>query len=165
MAQRVASSGLSKIAMKAVADVLDEVAVVLGHSRFDDSRRHRFKRAWVPSSSCPMSRLKPAMSALMIAARRRAPLVTPVDDSPSMSLLLERQDRMRAGAGLPSPARTEIKALHPLTDGPWIFARATLDGSAARTVRERAGRGVRHPTGPYADYFPVPRRGAVFSVT
>ena len=45
----------------------------------------------------------------------------------------------------------EIKALHPLTDGPWIFARATLDGSAARTVRERARRGVRHPTGPYPD--------------
>ena len=32
----------------------------------------------------------------------------------------------------------EIKALHLLTDGPWIFARVTLDGSAARTVRERA---------------------------
>ena len=45
----------------------------------------------------------------------------------------------------------EIKALHPLTDGPWIFARATLDGSAARTVRERARRGVKHPTGPYPD--------------
>jgi len=45
----------------------------------------------------------------------------------------------------------EIKALHPLTDGPWIFARATLDGSAARTVRERARRGVRQPTGPYPD--------------
>ena len=28
---------------------------------------------------------------------------------------------------------------------------AALDGSAARTVRERARRGVRHPTGPYPD--------------
>ena len=45
----------------------------------------------------------------------------------------------------------EIEALHPLPDGPWIFSRATLDGSAARTVRERARRGAKHPAGPYPD--------------
>ena len=45
----------------------------------------------------------------------------------------------------------EIEALHPLPDGPWIFSRATLDGSAARAVVERARRGVRHPAGPHPD--------------
>ena len=58
---------------KAVADVLDDVAVVLGDGGLDDIPANRFKLAWVPSSSCSIRRLKPAMSALMIAARRRAP--------------------------------------------------------------------------------------------
>ena len=45
----------------------------------------------------------------------------------------------------------EIEALHPLPDGPWIFSRADLDGSAANALVERARQTTRHPTGPHPD--------------
>jgi DNA invertase Pin-like site-specific DNA recombinase len=45
----------------------------------------------------------------------------------------------------------EIEALHPLPDGPWIFSRTTLDGSAARALVERARQGANHPAGPHPD--------------
>jgi hypothetical protein len=47
--------------------------------------------------------------------------------------------------------RAEIEALHPLSDGPWIFSRVVLDGSAARTLVERAHRSAKSPTGPHPD--------------
>jgi DNA invertase Pin-like site-specific DNA recombinase len=47
--------------------------------------------------------------------------------------------------------RAEIEALHPLPDGPWIFSRVTLDGSAARALVERAHHGAQYPTGPHPD--------------
>jgi DNA invertase Pin-like site-specific DNA recombinase len=47
--------------------------------------------------------------------------------------------------------RGEIAALHPLSDGPWIFSRVVLDGSAARTLVERAHRSAKSPTGPHPD--------------
>jgi Recombinase/Recombinase zinc beta ribbon domain len=43
----------------------------------------------------------------------------------------------------------EIDAVHPLADGPWIFSRVDLHGSAAQRVVARARHGVRHPTGPH----------------
>ena len=46
---------------------------------------------------------------------------------------------------------TEIEALHPLADGPWIFSRASLSGSAAHALVERARQTARHPTGPHPD--------------
>jgi len=51
----------------------------------------------------------------------------------------------------------EIHAIHPLSDGPWLFNRAVLDSAAAQTITERAHRGTRHPTGPDPDqqnFFP-----------
>jgi len=42
----------------------------------------------------------------------------------------------------------EIEALHPLPEGPWLFSRAALDGSAAQALVERARRGPKYPTGP-----------------
>ena len=41
----------------------------------------------------------------------------------------------------------EIEAIHPLPDGPWIFARATLMTSAARSITERARQNPRYPAG------------------
>jgi DNA invertase Pin-like site-specific DNA recombinase len=41
----------------------------------------------------------------------------------------------------------EIKAIHPLADGPWIFARAALTTSAARSITERARQNPRYPAG------------------
>src|SRR5215468_7183773 len=40
----------------------------------------------------------------------------------------------------------EIHGSHPLPDGPWIFSRAHLATSAARTITERARQNPRHPT-------------------
>jgi hypothetical protein len=42
----------------------------------------------------------------------------------------------------------EIKALHPLPEGPWIFSTAALDGPAAQALVERARRVVEHPARP-----------------
>src|SRR4249919_1654000 len=41
----------------------------------------------------------------------------------------------------------EIEAIHPLADGPWIFARAALTSSAARSITERARQNPRYPAG------------------
>jgi DNA invertase Pin-like site-specific DNA recombinase len=42
---------------------------------------------------------------------------------------------------------TEIEGFHPLPDGPWIFSRAILDGSAAQTLAARAHRAAKYPSG------------------
>ncbi len=47
--------------------------------------------------------------------------------------------------------RGEITAIHPLADGPWIFSRADLDGSAAKEIAARAERSAKYPTGPHPD--------------
>jgi DNA invertase Pin-like site-specific DNA recombinase len=44
--------------------------------------------------------------------------------------------------------RGEIDSLHPLEDGPWLFRRADLDGSALRSPLERGRNGAKHPAGP-----------------
>jgi len=45
----------------------------------------------------------------------------------------------------------EIKALHPLPDGPWIFSRAVLSTAPARAITERARQNPRHPAGSHPD--------------
>jgi hypothetical protein len=45
----------------------------------------------------------------------------------------------------------QIDSIHPLPEGPWIFGRAELSGSAARMIVERARQGAGHPTGPSPD--------------
>ncbi|MCK1590601.1 recombinase family protein, partial [Bradyrhizobium sp. 169] len=41
----------------------------------------------------------------------------------------------------------EIEAIHPLSDGPWIFARAALTTSAAQAIAERARLNPKYPAG------------------
>jgi hypothetical protein len=41
----------------------------------------------------------------------------------------------------------EIEAFHPLSDGPWIFARASLITTAAQSIAERARQNPRYPAG------------------
>src|SRR5258708_33421764 len=41
----------------------------------------------------------------------------------------------------------EIESIHPLLDGPWIFARATLTTSAAQRITERARLNPKYPAG------------------
>ena len=43
----------------------------------------------------------------------------------------------------------EIEALHPLSDGPWLFSRTVLDSDVAKAIVKRAG--ARYPTGPHPD--------------
>jgi DNA invertase Pin-like site-specific DNA recombinase len=45
----------------------------------------------------------------------------------------------------------EIEAVHPLSDGPWIFARAALMTSAARCITERARLNPKYPAGSHPD--------------
>jgi hypothetical protein len=41
----------------------------------------------------------------------------------------------------------EIEAIHPLSDGPWIFARAALTTEAAMSITERARQNPKYPAG------------------
>ena len=41
----------------------------------------------------------------------------------------------------------EIEAIHPLTDGPWIFARTALTTLAAQSITERARQNPKYPAG------------------
>jgi DNA invertase Pin-like site-specific DNA recombinase len=52
--------------------------------------------------------------------------------------------RMAAEAG-------EIEATHPLSDGPWIYARAALITAAARCITERARLNPKYPAGSHPD--------------
>src|SRR5512134_2209319 len=45
----------------------------------------------------------------------------------------------------------EIEAIHPLPDGPWIFARAVLTTSAAQSITERAQQNPKYPAGSHPD--------------
>ena len=52
--------------------------------------------------------------------------------------------------------RGEIDARHPLPDGPWLFRRTDLDGTAARHLAAGARTGGKHPAGP------VVQQGSLF---
>jgi DNA invertase Pin-like site-specific DNA recombinase len=45
----------------------------------------------------------------------------------------------------------EIEAIHPLADGPWIFARNDLMAPAARSITERARQNPKYPAGSHPD--------------
>src|SRR5712672_385137 len=45
----------------------------------------------------------------------------------------------------------EIESIHPLPDGPWIFARAALITTSAQSIAERARLNPRYPTGSHPD--------------
>jgi hypothetical protein len=53
----------------------------------------------------------------------------------------------------------EIESIHPLPDGPWIFARTSLITTAARSIAERARQNPRYPTGSH------PNQQSLFSST
>jgi hypothetical protein len=45
----------------------------------------------------------------------------------------------------------DIEALHPLSDGPWIFSRDSLTGSQAQSIVMRARTNANYPAGPHLD--------------
>ena len=42
----------------------------------------------------------------------------------------------------------EIEVLHPLPDGPWLFKRINIEGSAAKYLTKKVKKRQKHPTGP-----------------
>ena len=83
----------------------------------------------------------------------RIPVFKPAEDGtewtePGLSLsnvaklpqIAPKTLRLAAGAG-------EIEAIHPRSDGPWIFARAAFTTSAARLITGRARQNPRYPAG------------------
>ena len=80
----------------------------------------------------------------------RIPVFKPADDGikPWLNLgnaakllkIAPKTLRLAAEAG-------EIEAFHPLSDGPWIFARALLITTAAQSIAERARQNPRYPAG------------------
>jgi hypothetical protein len=53
----------------------------------------------------------------------------------------------------------QIEAFHPLSEGPWIFARASLITTAAQSIAERARQNPRYPAGSH------PNQQSLFSST
>ena len=49
-----------------------------------------------------------------------------------------------------------IDAVHPLSDGPWIFSRAALSGPAALDLVNQARRNPNHPAGSPPGQKPLP---------
>lgn len=45
----------------------------------------------------------------------------------------------------------DVEGTHPLPDGPWIFSRAELDGTAAQQLAQRARLNSKYPTGSHPD--------------
>jgi len=45
----------------------------------------------------------------------------------------------------------QINAIHPLPDGPWLFKRTELEGSAGQSLAARARKRQNHPTGPCSE--------------
>ena len=64
-----------------------------------------------------------------------------LSDAARLLKIASKTLRLAAEAG-------EIDARHPLSDGPWIFARAELSTDAAQSITERARRSARYPAGP-----------------
>ncbi len=61
-------------------------------------------------------------------------------DAERLLIVTPKTLRLAAEAG-------EIKASHPLPDGPWLFARAALATEAANSIPERARQNPRYPAG------------------
>jgi hypothetical protein len=89
-----------------------------------------------------------------LRSHHRIPVHKPAEDENEPWLNLSKAARIMhiAPKTLRLAAETaEIEAIHPLPDGPWIFARATLTTSAARSITERARKNPKYPTGSNPD--------------
>ena len=114
----------------------DLIAGMLNRNKLVTGNGHRWTRERVTS----------------LRSHHKIPVFRPAEDGVEPWLNLTK-----AAAYLGVSAKTlrlatesaTIEGLHPLPDGPWIFSRATLDGSEARTLAERARQRAKHPTGPY----------------
>jgi DNA invertase Pin-like site-specific DNA recombinase len=89
-----------------------------------------------------------------LRSHHRIPVFKPADDGiePWLNLskaarllkIVPKTLRLAAEAG-------EITAIRPLSDGPWIFARADLSAPTAQAITERARQNPKHPAGSHPD--------------
>jgi len=89
-----------------------------------------------------------------LRSHHRIPVFKPADDGiePWLNLskaarllkIVPKTLRLAAEAG-------EITAIHPLSDGPWIFVRADLSAPTAQAITERARQNLKHPAGSHPD--------------
>lgn len=89
-----------------------------------------------------------------LRSHHRIPVFKPADDGIEPWLNLSKAARLLKIA--PKTLRLaaeagEIAAIHPLSDGPWIFARADLLASTAQAITERARQNSKYPTGSHPD--------------
>jgi len=89
-----------------------------------------------------------------LRSHHRIPVHKPAEDGDEPWLNLSKAARLLRVA--PKTLRLaaeagEVEAIHPLPDGPWIFARAALATPAARSITERARQTSRHPAGSHPD--------------
>jgi DNA invertase Pin-like site-specific DNA recombinase len=89
-----------------------------------------------------------------LRSHHRIPVYKPADDGIEPWLNLSKAARLLQIA--PKTLRLaaqagEIEAIHPLTEGPWIFSRVVLAAPPARAIAERVRRNPRYPTGPHPD--------------
>jgi hypothetical protein len=85
-----------------------------------------------------------------LRSHHRIPVHKPAEDGSEPWLNLSKAARLLHVA--PKTLRLaaeagEVEAIHPLPDGPWIFARAALTAPAARSITERARQTSRYPAG------------------
>jgi DNA invertase Pin-like site-specific DNA recombinase len=85
-----------------------------------------------------------------LRSHHRIPVHKPAEDGNEPWLNLGKAARLMHVA--PKTLRLaaeagEVEAIHPLPDGPWIFARAALTAPAALSIAERARQTSRYPTG------------------
>jgi hypothetical protein len=95
--------------------------------------------------------LKTATQSLDASASHQCARVPPASPQDGSSLsnaaqieIAPKTLRLAAEAG-------EIESIHPLSDGPWIFARAALTMSAAQSITERARLNPKYPAGSHPD--------------
>jgi hypothetical protein len=89
-----------------------------------------------------------------LRSHHRIPVHKPAEDGiePWLNLSKAAQLLKIAPKTLRLAAETgEIEAIHPLPEGPWIFARAVLTTPAAQSISERARLNPKHPTRSHPD--------------
>ena len=89
-----------------------------------------------------------------LRSHHRIPVFKPADDGIEPWLNLSKAARLLKIA--PKTLRLaaeagEIAAIHPLPEGPWIFARADLSASTAQAITKRARQNPKYPTGSHPD--------------
>ena len=145
-----------------VADIdaaASEIAIVVHwsggvHSEIRLPRRRRGQRNSTPADVTAFSTamgLRPAMatagpanaSPRCVRTIARIPVFKTADDGVEPWLNLSDAARLLRIASKTLRLAAEagkIEARHPFTDGPWIFARTTLEGDAAKALAERIAR-------------------------